>query len=56
MNNAQAKAHSRSGIKVHQLALIVGDLKGNQLLVEGAAGMHLSDLVALAGETKEQMA
>ena len=42
----------QQGIKVHQLARVVGELKGGQLMVEGAAGMHLSELVALAAESE----
>jgi hypothetical protein len=42
----------QEGIKLHQLARVVGELKGNQLMVEGAAGMHLSELVALAAEAE----
>jgi hypothetical protein len=39
-----------AGITVHQLTKVVRDLKGGQLMLQGAVGAHLSDLVALADE------
>jgi hypothetical protein len=43
---------AKAGITVHQLARVVGDLKENRLMLAGAAGAHLSDLVALAEEAE----
>jgi hypothetical protein len=39
---------TEAGITVHQLTRVVRDLKSGQLLLQGAVGAHLSDLVALA--------
>jgi hypothetical protein len=41
---------TEAGITVHQLTQIVRDLKGGRLMLQGAVGAHLSDLVALAEE------
>jgi hypothetical protein len=41
---------TEAGITIHRLTKIVRDLKGNQLMLQGAVGAHLSDLVALANE------
>jgi hypothetical protein len=43
---------AQEGITVHQLARVVGELKRNALLLEGAASAHLSDLVALVAEAE----
>jgi hypothetical protein len=43
---------AEAGISVHQLARVVSELKSDRLVLEGAAGTHLSDLVALAAEGK----
>lgn len=42
-----------AGVTVHQLFSIVQELKTSSLLLEGAVGAHLSDLVALAAVTSE---
>lgn len=39
-------------IKLHQLTTIVRAMKSEQLLLQGAVGAHLSDLVALADEVR----
>jgi hypothetical protein len=41
---------AEAGITVHQLTSVVRDLKSARLLLQGAVGAHLSDLVALADE------
>jgi hypothetical protein len=41
---------TEAGITIHRLTKIVRDLKSGQLLLQGAVGAHLSDLVALAEE------
>lgn len=48
----ELKLIKQEGITVHQLARVVGELKGNASLLEGAASAHLSDLVALVAETE----
>jgi hypothetical protein len=49
----ELKLIAKAGIRVHQLARIVSELKTDHLMFEGAAGTHLSDLVALAAEAKK---
>jgi hypothetical protein len=41
---------TEAGITIHQLTAIVRNLKGGELMLQGAVGAHLSDLVALADE------
>ena len=45
---AEVAVFEAQGITVHRLANIVSDLKRGRLLLEGAAGAHLMDLVALS--------
>jgi hypothetical protein len=45
---------AEAGITVHRLTRIVRELKSGQLLLQGAVGAHLSDLVALADEVKAE--
>jgi hypothetical protein len=42
-----------AGIVVHELTTVVRELKG-KLLLQGAVGAHLSDLVALADKANEE--
>ena len=44
---------AQAGITVHHLAHVVGELKRDDLMLKGAAGLSLSELVALAGKAKE---
>ena len=41
---------AESGVTIHRLKDIVKDLKSGRLPIQGAAGSHLLDLVALGAE------
>ena len=47
---AEVGVFEAQNVIVHRLRNIISELRRGQLMLEGAAGVHLSDLVALGGE------